>query len=359
MGERLVVVGADAAGMTAASQVRRRNRDFEVIAYEMGNHASYAACGEPYYIAGIIDPIDRLIARTPEQFARAGIELHLRHEVTAIDLDRRVVEVWDTDGETSVEKGFDHLMVSTGARAFVPPMPGRDLDGVHTLRTLGDAAALRSIADAGSGNAVIVGGGYIGLEAAEAFHTKGWNVTIVEGLPAVLPRTLDSDLGDQVAEAVRSMGITVLTGAMVEQIDGTDHVTGVSIEGGNLPADVVVLSIGSRPVVEIARDAGIPLGETGAIAVDDRQRTGIEGVWSAGDCAETQHRVTGRPANLHLATVAHGMPATGVVHHGRLGPVGLVPVKSIFLNLTVKSEQAFVIAPGRITLIAIVYGEVG
>ncbi|MCL1693604.1 MAG: FAD-dependent oxidoreductase, partial [Actinomycetia bacterium] len=252
MGERLVVIGADAAGMTAASQVRRRNRDFEVIAYEMGDHASYAACGEPYHIAGIVDPIDKLIARTPEQFARAGIELHLHHEVTAIDLDRRVVEVRDADGETTLKKGFDHLMVSTGARAFVPPMPGRGLDGVHTLRTLGDAAALRAIADAGSGNAVIVGGGYIGLEVAEAFHTKGWNVTVVEGLSAVLPRTLDADLGEQVAEAVRSMGITVLTGAMVEQIEGTDRVTGISIEGGSLPADVVVLSIGSRPVSELA-----------------------------------------------------------------------------------------------------------
>ena len=305
MGERLVVIGADAAGMTAASQVRRRNRDFEVIAYEMGNHASYAACGEPYYVAGIIDPIDKLIARTPEQFARAGVELHLRHEVTAIDLDRRVVEVRDADGETTLETGFDHLLVSTGARAFVPPMPGRGLEGVHTLRTLGDAAALRAIADAGAGNAVIVGGGYIGLEVAEAFHIKGWNVTIAEGLPAVLARTLDGDLGVQVAEAVREMGITVLTGAMVEQIEGTDKVTGVSINGETIQADVVVLSIGSRPVVELAVDAGIPLGETGGIAVDDHQRTGIEGVWSAGDCAEVQNRVTGVPMNLHLGTVAN------------------------------------------------------
>ena len=305
MGERLVVIGADAAGMTAASQVRRRNRDFEVTAYEMGNHASYAACGEPYHIAGIIDPIDKLIARTPEQFARAGIDLHLRHEVTAINLDRRIVEVRDADGETTLETGFDHLLVSTGARAFVPPMAGRGLDGVHTLRTLGDTAALRSIADAGSGNAVIVGAGYIGLEVAEAFHTKGWNVTVVEGLPAVLSRTLDGDLGEQVAEAVRSMGIDVLTGAMVEQIEGADRVTGVSIARGSIPADVVVLSIGSRPVVELAREAGIPLGETGAIAVDDHQRTGIEGVWSAGDCAEVQHRVSGMPVNLHLGTVAN------------------------------------------------------
>ncbi len=305
MGERLVVIGADAAGMTAASQARRRNRELEVVAYEMGDHASYAACGEPYYVAGIIDPIDKLIARRPEQFARAGIELHVRHEVTAIDLDRRVVAVRDFDGETTIETAFDHLLISTGARPFIPPMPGRDLKGVHTLRTLGDAAALRAIADAGSGHAVIVGGGYIGLEVAEAFHLKGWNVTVAEGLPALLSRTLDDDLGVQVAEAVRAMGITVLTEAMVDQIEGSDRVTGVSVAGEIIPADVVVLAIGSRPVVELAVDAGIPIGETGGIAVDDHQRTGAEGVWSAGDCAEVQNRITGAPMNLHLGTVAN------------------------------------------------------
>jgi len=305
MDERLVVIGADTAGMTAASQARRRNRDLDVVAFEMGDYASYAACGEPYYVAGVVDPLDRLIARTPEQFARAGIELHLRHEVTAIDLDRRVVEVRDHEGAATFESGFDHLLVSTGARAFVPPMPGRDLDGVHTLRTLGDAAALRSIADSGLGNAVIVGGGYIGLEVAEAFHTKGWTVTVVECLPQVLSRTLDGDLADEVAEAVRGMGINVDTDAMVEEIEGDGRVSGLSIGGVSIPADVVVLAIGSRPVVELADAAGIPLGVTGGIAVDDHQSTGIDGVWSAGDCAEVRHRVSGAMMNLHLGTVAN------------------------------------------------------
>jgi NADPH-dependent 2,4-dienoyl-CoA reductase/sulfur reductase-like enzyme len=305
MGERLVVIGADAAGMTAASQARRRDRDLDVVAFEMGDYASYAACGEPYHVAGFVDPLEHLIARTPEQFARAGVELHLRHEVTGIDLDRRVVEVRDHDGATTFETGYDQLLVSTGARAFVPPMPGRDLDGVHTLRTLGDAAALRAIADVGSGNAVIVGGGFIGLEVAEAFQVKGWSVTVVEGLPKVLSRTLDAELADQVADAIQEMGIEVLTDAMVEGIEGNGRVTGVSVGGASIPADVVVLSIGSRPVVELAHDAGIPLGVTGAIAVDDHQRTEIEGVWSAGDCAEVRHRVSGATMNLHLGTVAN------------------------------------------------------
>jgi len=305
MAERLVVIGADAAGMTAASQARRRDRDLEVVAYEMGDYASYAACGEPYHIAGFVDPLEDLIARTPEQFARAGVELHRRHEVTAIDLDRRVVEVRDHDGATTLETGFDQLLISTGARAFVPPMPGKDLPGVYTLRTLGDAAALRAIADEGNGNAVIVGGGFIGLEVAEAFQVKGWNVTIVEGLPKILSRTLDPEIADQVTDAIRDMAIEVLVDTMVGGIEGTDRVTGVTVGDGSIPADVVVLSIGSRPVVELARDAGIPLGVTGAIAVDDHQSTGIDGVWSAGDCAEAAHRVTGKPVNLHLGTVAN------------------------------------------------------
>ncbi|HHC07228.1 MAG TPA: hypothetical protein ENK55_00720 [Actinobacteria bacterium] len=306
MGRRLVVIGADAAGMTAASTARRRDRDLEVVAYERTGWASYAACGEPYYIAGYIPELDRLVARTPEQFARAGIELRLRHEVVAIDPDARTVTVLDLEGDRTFEDRYDELLVATGARAFVPPIPGVELEGVHTLRTLDDAEALRRLADGPTGNVVIVGGGYIGLEVAEAFHVKGWSLAIVEAAPALLPRTLDPALGLQVAERVEAMGIPVHLGAMVEELRGA-HGRVVEVVAGELtlPADVVVLGIGSRPVVELAEAAGIPLGPTGAIAVDDHQRTGVAHVWSAGDCAEVRHRVTGRPVNYHLGTVAN------------------------------------------------------
>jgi NADPH-dependent 2,4-dienoyl-CoA reductase/sulfur reductase-like enzyme len=305
MGDRLVVIGADAAGMTAASSARRRDRTLEVIAFEKGKFASYAACGEPYFVAGDVASIDDLIARTPEQFARAGIDLRLQTEVTAIDLDRRVVTTLaHEDGSTS-ETGFDKLLIATGARAFIPPMLGVDLPGVHTLRTLGDAAALRSIASAGKGRIVIVGAGYIGIEVAEAFDVRGWKVIMVEALPSVMARTLDADLGDKVSEAMTQSGVRVLTSVTVESIEGTDRVTGVYAGGQSIPADLVVLAIGGRPVSELASEAGIPVGPTGGIIVDDHQRTGAEGVWSAGDCAEVYHRVTHQMVNMQLGTVAN------------------------------------------------------
>ncbi len=317
MGRKLVVIGADAAGMTAASMARRRDRDLDVVAYERTTWASYAACGEPYYIAGYVPELEDLVARTPEQFARAGIDLRLRHEVVAIDTAARTVTVHDLEADRTFEDGYDELLIATGARAFVPPIPGVDLDGVHTLRTLGDAEALRQVADGGQGNAVVVGGGYIGLEVAEAFHAKGWDVTVVEAAPAVLPRTLDTDLGLEVADRMRAMGLVVHVDAMVTAIEGDPAATKVVAGDLELPADVVVLGIGSRPVVEPAEAAGIALGPTGAIAVDDHQRTSAEHVWSAGDCAETSHRITGRPVNYHLGTVANktgrvaGMNLTG------------------------------------------------
>jgi NADPH-dependent 2,4-dienoyl-CoA reductase/sulfur reductase-like enzyme len=291
--------------MTAASQARRRDRDLEVVVFEKGKFASYAACGEPYFISGDVEDIDDLIARTPEQFVRAGIELRLQTEVTGIDLRRRTVGTLSHSDGTTSETRFDELLIATGARAFVPPMPGVDLPGVHTLRTLGDAAALRSIAFAGKGRIVIVGAGYIGLEIAEAFDVRGWQVVMIEALPSVMARTLDADLGTKVSEAMAARGVRVLTSVMVERIEGVERVTGVAAGGQSIPADLVVLAVGGRPVSELASDAGIPVGPTGGIVVDDHQRTGVDGVWAAGDCAEVYHRVTGQMVNLHLGTVAN------------------------------------------------------
>ncbi len=305
MSETLVVIGADAAGMTAASVVRRSNRDLKVKAFEKTGFASYAACGEPYFIAGDVDSIDDLIARTPEQFAKAGIDLRLRHEVTAIDIKERTVEVVNhTDGSVFTES-YDNLLIATGARALIPPMPGVTLKGVHTLRTLDDAAALRSIAESHAGNIVIVGGGYIGIEVAEAFDTRGWKVTVVEALPSLMARTLDAELAETLAQRMTKSGIDVHTSELVQRIEGETAVTGVKTAIRAIPADLVVLAVGGRPVSELAMDAGIAIGESGGIIVDDHQRTNVEGVYAAGDCAEAFHRVTGTMVNLHLGTVAN------------------------------------------------------
>ena len=306
MRQRLVVIGGDAAGMTAASQARRMRKadDLEIIVFEQSGYVSFSACGEPYFVGGWVEDLSDLQVRTPEQFQARGIDARIHHQVTDIDLDARRVTVRHPGGELEVE--FDQLLYATGATAIRPPIEGMDLEGVHMLRTLDDAARLRALVTSGIERAVVVGGGYIGLEVAEAFEHMGIDTTVVTMMPTVLERTLDPDMADLVSEHMRSMGIHVETGFKVECLAGTDgNVAGVGCDDRSFPADLVVLALGSRPQVELAKDAGIPLGPTGAVAVDDHQRTGIDGVWSAGDCAEAHHRISGRPVNLHLGTVAN------------------------------------------------------
>lgn len=308
MADRLVIIGGDAAGMSAASQARRRRgRDrLEIIVFERSSYVSYSACGEPYYVGGYVDELSELQVRTPEQFARAGIDARIRHEVT---------EIHPTDGKVNVRGledggeelvGYDHLLYATGAAPLRPPIEGLDLEGVHMLRTLDDAEALRRAATAGVKRAVVVGGGYIGLEVAEAFHHLGIETTVVTMMPTVLERTFDPDMGALVTDRMRDIGIDVRTGIKVECLRGEKgRVREVGCAAEGFPAELVVLGLGSRPEVDIAAEAGIPLGPTGAVAVDERQRTGVDGVWAAGDCAEVRHRLTGRPANFHLGTVAN------------------------------------------------------
>jgi NADPH-dependent 2,4-dienoyl-CoA reductase/sulfur reductase-like enzyme len=361
--ERLVVIGGDAAGMSAASQARRRRSaaELEIIAFERSNWVSYSACGEPYHVAGYVDRLESLIARTPQQFRAMDIDVRTRHEVTDIDLSERVVTVRDLEHDQSFFTEFDQLMIATGARAVRPGITGRDLEGVHELRTLDDASRLRQLAEAGRGNAVIVGGGYIGLEAAEAFHAQGWKVTVVTSGQRVLDRTLHSDLGQKVIDAMRRIGIDVVLGTRVECINGGNRVESVGCSDETYPADAVVLGLGSAPEVDLAVRAGVPLGSTGAIAVDERQRTGSPGVWSAGDCAEARHRITGKQVNIHLGTIANKAGRVAGVNIGGgdatfPGVLGTaitkvldVEIASTGLRLTDARSEGFDAVEGRAT----------
>ena len=303
---RLVIVGGDAAGMSAASQARRLNDDLEIVAFERGTYVSYSACGEPYYIGGLVESLDTLVARTPEQFAERDIEVHTRHEVTAIDLDLREVTVVDLASNSSRTVGFDHLMVSTGSRPLRPAsVKGVNLPGVVGLRTLEDAAAVKQRIDGDVKKVIVLGGGYIGIEVAEAIVDRGIEVIMVTSGSHVLERTLDDAMGNLVDEAVRSYGVELHTGMRVQCIQGTDRAEGIGCDEIELSADLIVIGLGAGPEIELAKAAGIPLGDSGAIAVDEYQRTGVAGVWSAGDCAEVRHRVTGKPVNIALGTVAN------------------------------------------------------
>lgn len=309
MTERLVVIGADAAGMSAASQARRRRGadDLVIVAFDRGAYSSYSACGIPYFVGGLVDDLDALIARDPATFAQDfAIDVRLGHEVLDIDLAKPAVLVRNLDGGAERWEGFDQLMVATGATPVRPGLPGADAAGIHGVQTLDDGVALRrAIESDRPTRAVIVGGGYIGLEMAEAFCTLGIDTHLVDAGPQPMS-TLDPDMGALVAETLREFGTTL---HLEQQVTGFEthhgHVTAVVTGSQTLPADLVILGLGARPNVALAEGAGVPIGPSGAIAVDRRQRTGVESVWSAGDCAEKIHRVSGRPVAIALGTHAN------------------------------------------------------
>ncbi|MFI6238551.1 FAD-dependent oxidoreductase [Micromonospora sp. NPDC050795] len=311
MAQRLIVIGGDAAGMSAASQARRRRDrgDLEIVVFERGNFTSYSACGIPYWISGLVPGPEALIARDPETFrTEYAMDVRMRHEVTAIDLERREVVARDLTGGGEVRERFDDLMYATGAVPVKPQWAVTDADGVFGMQTLDDGAALRHWLDADPQprRAVVVGGGYIGVEIAEALIQRGLSVTLVEAGEQPMA-TVDADMAELVTDAMRGLGVTIRTSLPVtglEQRDG--RVSAVVTAEGPIPTDVVVLGLGVRPNTALAKAAGLPLGPTGAIRVDRRMRVPEHpGIWAAGDCVETLHRVSGLPVHVPLGTHAN------------------------------------------------------
>ncbi|TYB37983.1 FAD-dependent oxidoreductase [Actinomadura chibensis] len=307
--ERLLVIGGDAAGMSAASQARRRRGpdELEILVVERGNYASYSACGIPYYVGGDVDELDKLIARTPAEFRDRGIDLRIRAEAVEIDLDGGRVRVRDLDGGGERWEPYDDLMVATGAVPKRPKLPGADAKGVHGVQILDDGVAVRRALERDDPRrAVVVGGGYIGLEMAEAMVKRGLEVSIVDAADQPMS-TLDPDMGALIADAIRGIGVDLHLGEGVEGFDtaADGSVAAVRTAGRTLPADLVVLGLGVRPNTGLARAAGIETGPTGGIVTDRRMRTRSDRVWAAGDCVETRHLVSGGPVAIALGTHAN------------------------------------------------------
>jgi len=312
MNERLVVIGGCAAGMSAASKARRLNPDLEIVVYERTGFVSYGSCGLPYYVSGLIEDHSTLVVRTPAQFAKRDIQVHLHHEVTEVDTENRRVLVDDLLKDGGATRGryesYDKLLVATGGRPIMLPDFSLDgLSGVFVMRAVEDGVATRDfIQRERPRHAVVIGAGYIGLEMAESFHELGLETTVIGRPPQVLKR-FDADMAQFVQDELESKGTRLSLGDEVKALEGDaqGRVRRVVSSKGTFQADLVLLAMGVQPNAALAEEAGVALGETGAIATDSRMRTNLPHVFAAGDCAEAYHRITGRGDYIPLATTAN------------------------------------------------------
>jgi len=336
---RIVVLGAVAAGTSAASQAKRRDPQSEVILLERGADISYGACGLPYNIEDAQRAIDDVVVVSADTFRRERhIDVRTRHEALSIDTAQRVVRVRDLNESSEYELVYDKLIIATGASAVRLPLPGIELAGVFSLRTLRDGAAIKeALARTSTKRAVIVGAGYIGMEMAEALRARGLEVTVLEKVDQVVPG-LEPSLAKLVREELDRQGVRIETGVGLRGITRSENGLVVDTDRGPFPADIVLISVGVRPNVGVAKEAGIRIGATGAIAVDEEQRTSVPDVYAAGDCAEARQLVTGESTWVPLGTTANkqgkiaGANATGA-HERFAGIVGTAAFKVFDLEV--------------------------
>ena len=305
--ERLIIIGGNAGGMSAASQFRRLKGEAEIVVYEKGPIVSYSACGIPYYVGHTIEDESRLIARTPESFAEKKIAVNVLHEVEKIDPASHSVTVRNLrDGSSFVDR-WDKLLISTGAYRPKPPVPGFEAEGIFMLDTVESGVRMRQWMErARPRKAVVVGGGYIGLEMADILSCLlSLELSIVEIAPQLIS-TLDEDMARFVQENLERRGVKIYLGEGVEEFIVKDgRVAGVRTKNRTVETDLVLVALGINPNTKLAADAGVETGIKGAIVVDENMRTSVEGIWASGDCVQSKNLLTDKPIHLALGAPAN------------------------------------------------------
>lgn len=305
MSQRLLIIGGVAAGMSAAAKARRVNRDLEITVYTDDEYISYAGCGLPYFIGGKVTDKESLIARTGAEFASQNISVKTRTRAEEIQHESKKVILRDLHNNQIFEDHYDRLIIASGARPFVPPMDGIDLEGVFTLRTIHDSLKIKDyLQNRQPRKAAIIGGGYIGLEMAENLLEHGCEVCIIERAPHIIPN-MDEDMATIVTAYLESKGVKIHTGITVSGFYGEQAITTISTNKGAIESDFVLLSIGVLPNSEIAAAAGIELGTKNAIRVNNKMETNIDGIYAAGDCATTTHLISGQEVYIPMGTTAN------------------------------------------------------
>lgn len=305
---RILIIGGVAAGTKAAARARREYPDATVTIVTQDEYVAYAGCGLPYFVGGAISDAQELIIRTPDEFTRDyGIDVHTRHQAVALDPVTHTVQVDDLSSGSRKEFGYDKLILATGALPMIPPVDGVNLKHVSTVRGLTDAKKIRALLDSDKvHHAVVIGGGFIGLEMAENIARRGSRVTIVERLPAILPG-FDPEIAALATNHLREQGVEVSTGETVTQILGNHHgeAVGVVTDRQTIEADLIILSAGIRPNTDMAIAAGIAVDARGMILVDEYFQTNKPDVFAVGDCASVRNRLTGGDTYSPMGSTAN------------------------------------------------------
>jgi NADH oxidase (H2O2-forming) len=324
MPRRIVIIGAHAAGVDAASAARKTDRTADITLITEEKHCGYSRCGLPFVIGGQIPSFPSLIVFSPPYFQMMKLNLKTETKATNIDTTNKTVETTDKNGKTEAIP-YDSLIISTGASSFMPPIKGKEKQGIHSLRTLGDGEKIDTAIKKGAKTAVVMGAGLIGLETAIALKERGLKVTVIEMLPQILPQMLDADLAKGAQEMLEEKGINIQIGKPVEEILGTESATGVLAGGQQFDGDLIVSAFGVRANTQLAVNAGIALGDTKAIKTNARMETSIKDIYAVGDCAESTHIVTQKPALMQFGTVA--------VRHGKVAGINAAGGYALFTGV--------------------------
>ncbi|GMB01960.1 CoA-disulfide reductase [Pelosinus sp. IPA-1] len=303
---KIIIIGAEAAGASAAAKAKRLSPEAEIIIYEKSDIVSFGACGLPYFVANCFGDTDFMISRTVSQFAKNGITVKIRHEVVAVDVANKglIVDNLET-GERKIEK-YDRLMIATGAAPIIPPIENLKLKQVFTLKTMADGVALKqAVQSPDIKNVVIIGAGFIGMEVTEAMVQIGKNVRLIQLDERVMSDVFDMEITEVLEKEVAKAGVALNMSEIVKSLTGTDKVCGVVTDKGEYPADLVVVAVGVKPNTAFLQDTGMAMLKNGAIIIDKLGQTSIPDIYAAGDCATVPHFITNGNAYIPLATTAN------------------------------------------------------
>lgn len=340
---KVVIVGGVAGGASAAARLRRLDETAEIIMFERGEYISFANCGLPYYVGGTIKKRASLLVQTPKAMNRRfNIEVRTFSEVTRIIPEAKEVEVQNHQTGETYRESYDNLVLSPGAAPVIPPIPGVDLPGVFTIRNVPDSDAVKAyIENTQPQSAVVIGAGYIGLEMVEVLLQQNVKVQLVEAGTQVMA-SLDADMASIVHQYLKKQGVNLYLNSLAEALEGEAQVRAVRLANGEtIAADMVILGAGVRPEVKLAREAGLTIGSSGGIKIDDYLRTSDPFIYAVGDAIEVKHFVTGQdvliplasPANRQGRIVADNIVGRPIAYHGAQG-TGIVRVMDLVIAVT-------------------------